>query len=261
MEPVLLSLPIDFRFEPALNLLPERGSPPSEVMILGDSVRAIDAWGGVAVRAAIEYYAGRHQRRVTLSPPLDTEAWRLLSSLIRDEPPAHLTLSFDAADLPKVARSVLLPAVPFRTVVEAEQAAGVLVGRASGRTRRAVRFAASALPELVDNSLRWTSSTPVLPIASIIHERNEDEIQLVVVDLGEAVGRTANPAASLASAVAAAPNGGLTSLGEVAVARGIDASITLAAGVGRLYWRRNTWIRARGDPVRGFVAAVTVPVE
>jgi hypothetical protein len=98
--------------EHALAYLPARGQAPSEWMFHAGELTAIDAWGAVALRTAIEFYARYQARQVTISQPREPGAWRLLYHLIREDCPAHARLSNDAnppAD--RVAPSaIILPA-------------------------------------------------------------------------------------------------------------------------------------------------------
>jgi hypothetical protein len=43
-----LSLIADMRGEAALSLLPNRGEPPAETLIIANGLKTIDAWGAAA---------------------------------------------------------------------------------------------------------------------------------------------------------------------------------------------------------------------
>lgn len=259
----VLSLPTDFRGEQALEFLPEPGPRSGELMIYANSVERIDAYGGCALRACVEYVARYHQLQVTLSPPDDAQAWRLMHRLIEPDCPGHLVLPNDAAQASgSTPRSVLLPAVPIPNVSEADQIAEVLVDRASGRLGGGTRLLAGVLSELVVNALAHAPtriSLPVPPIACIVHERHEDELQLVVCDLGRRlVGGSARD--DLLAVLEASPEGYLTELGAYLSHRRIDARVELAAGSGRCAWTGARWHATDGNALNGFAASVVIPL-
>lgn len=255
-----ISLPQELCGENALKILPESGGPRGEVMIFGDGVAQIDAWGGTALRTAIEYHGRYLQRRVTLSLPSDHEACALLHGLVRHDHPGHLVLPNDSNHQDKpVPRNVLLQAQPIAAIDQAEGVAEVLFDEAEGRLRDAARFVAKSLPELVVNSLVHGKRRPIPPVACAIHDREEDEVQLVVTDLG----RHHPPynGIRLRDAVLSGEGiHGLNSLVEQAERRSIDVSLSLVAGSGRLAWRSGNWQSAEDEPMSGFSAAITIPV-
>jgi hypothetical protein len=256
------SLPSELRGEEALVMLPQRGPAPAEVLIRGEGLRSIDGWGAAAVRTKIEYHARYQARRVTLSPPTNAEAWRLLHALIRVDHPEHLIVPNDAESVdPSAPRSVILPAVAFRSLDAVDAISERLLDEARGRIRQQLRFVATALPEFVLNSLTHASASPTRPVACVFHDRSEDELQLVVCDLGERIARQAHAAAALQAALAARSEGAITTLAEAARMRGLDVTISLASGSGRLYWRAGRWHPATAQAVAGFTAAITAPLS
>ena len=247
----------DLRGEDALSLLPKRGQPPSELMVMADQLKAIDAWGAVAIRTHIELCAGAQSQQVTVSSPNDPEAWRLLYHLLRHDCPRRLILADDAADVThtKSPSTIILPAIPFPTVERAEDAAGAIIDTVSGHLAKPLRFLAEELPELV-YTLTYAGATPTHPVACVFHDRDYGEVQLVVSDLGLRYDGDPDAGEALRTAVAGSPDGGLTSAVEVAAQRGLDASLTVAAGTGRLQWRKGTWIKASAQAIPGFTAAL-----
>lgn len=252
------TLPADLRAEAALQLLPQRGTTPDELMLLGEPVRHIDAWGGAALRTTIEYFARYQQRQVTLSMPESRPACELLHGLVRHDHPAHLVLPSDSNqhDAPQPP-NVLLAARRVPAPEHADALAEDLFERGSGRLREPIRFAAKHLPELSLNALTHGGNSPTAPVVCAVHEREEDEVQLVIIDLGSRMAR--DNAEALEHAVRGRADGHLRSLVESAQARDIDLSLTLASGVGRLYWRDGRWSRATAEAVPGFTAALTLP--
>jgi hypothetical protein len=183
----------------------------------------------------------------------------LLHALVRHDHPRHLVLPSDSPqhDAPEP-RNVLLAARRIISLEHADALFDDLVDRSGGRLREPVRFAAKHLPELALNALTHGSNSPTAPVVCGIHERDEDEVQLVVIDLGNRMAR--EDAEALEHAVRGRPEGHLRSLVESAGARDIDLSLTLASGVGRVYWRGGRWSRATAEPVPGFTAALTLPI-
>lgn len=242
-------------------MLPRRGPAPSEVLIRGEGLRSIDGWGAAALRTRIEYHARYQARRVTLSPPTNADAWRLLHALIRVDHPAHLVVPNDAEPVdPSAPRSIILPAVAVTTLDAADAIGERLLDEARGRMRRQLRFIASALPEFVLNAFSHASASPTKPVACVFHDRSEDELQLVVCDLGEQIARHADATAALEGAVSGRPEGGITTLAEAAHTRRLDVTISLASGNGRLYWRAGRWHPATAQAVAGFTAVITAPL-
>ena len=260
MSELLLSISGDLRGETALAYLPSRGHSPSERLFMADGLTGIDAWGAVAVRIAIEFYARYQSRQVTVSPPRRAEASRLFYHLLCEAAPRHACLS-DDADTPtgEAPRTIVLPAQRVISVERADEIAAALIGTASGRLARATRFLASQLPELVLNSLVHGADSPTAPVACIFHDREEEQLQLVVGDLGSRYDRVADADQALLRALnERGDDGALSSAVDVAASRGIDASLTLAGGAGRVYWRRGTWSTTQDIAVPGFVTAIAV---
>lgn len=261
-EPLVETLPSDLRGEGALPILPVPAPPPSEVMLFGDSVRHVDAWGASALRVKVEYLARYQQRRVTLSLPSERVVRELLHALIRHDCPRHLVLPTDSgSESAPAPQNVLVGARRVPSLEHADAIVEDLSDRANGRLNPAIRFAAKWLPELALNALTHGKDSPVPPIACVLHEREEDELQLVVVDLGLRVARSDEADTVLESRVLASPEGALSTLVGSASHRGLDVTLTLAAGTGRLYWRNGRWRRAVADEyLAGFTAVVTVPI-
>jgi hypothetical protein len=126
---------------------------------------------------------------------------------------------------------------------------------------RATRFVASQLPELALNGLAHGADSPTQPVFCIFYDREEDQVQLVVADLGSRYDHADNAEDAIQADLAAHPEGGLITTVEVAASRGIDATLTLAGGNGRVYWRRGAWSSTQAVAIAGFVAALTVQVD
>lgn len=250
------------RGEAALALLPLRGKPARELWLPADNLTAIDAWGSVALRTLIEFAARAQGKPVKMSRPTSKAAWNTLFYMLGPELPAHFFWA--SADRPDVRRrpsGIVLPAVRIPSLDHALVLSDALISKASDRSKTAVRFSAQLLPELASNSLRHGHDSPTSPVAAIYYDRIEDEVQLVVCDLGGTYDQDAKAATKLRASMAAAPEGALVSAVELAAARGIDATLTVAAGRGRLYWRQERWTEAEAQMVPGFTVALTVPID
>jgi hypothetical protein len=260
--PHLETLPPSLSGEEALSLYPRRGRAPHEVMLFGDGLQVIDAWGAVALRQKIEYHARYQQQRVTLSPPANNSAWQLLFWLLETSHPKHLVLPNEAADLPAARpRNILLSAQPIASPDVAFERVADIRDRAGGELGPAIRFAVAQLPELILNAVTFAESAPTKPVACMLHDRNEDEIQLVVGDLGDAIARNASTERVLEEVVLGRDEGNLLDMAGLAEARELDVSLTLASGTGRLYWRAGRWTPVGEQiDVPGFVVAITVHV-
>jgi hypothetical protein len=254
-------LPRELAGEDALLELPLRpGLAVTEYCIEGGNLDAVDAYGGAALRARVEYCARYRQRQVTIMPPRNTRAWSLVYATLANDAPRHLVLpNHKVASPGKAPRSVIVPAIPVSDVGTALAIGDMVVGQAAGEFRRQLGFLGAHLPELVDNALRWASDSPIKPVVCVMHDRTTDRLQLVVVDLGERISRRGDAADAIMAALKQAPEGSLQSLVEEASYRGLDAEVGLAAGLGRVRWTTGQWTEAGGSDVHGFAVAVSLP--
>jgi hypothetical protein len=258
----ILSAGGDCRSEGGLFLLPQRGEPAAEIGVFADSMAAIDAWGAAALKTSVEYYARYQQRQVTTSRPRRDDIWRLFYHLLSSDCPSHFVLTNDAEPpTGRMPASIILPAVRVGSVDAAEGIAEMLLSRNSGNLTRAVRFIAEELPELIDNALQHALNTPTSPVVCCFYDATEDELQLVVCDLGTGYDGAEASASGLVAAIDAQPRGGLSSAIGVATSRGLDATLTVAAGNGRVYWRAGTWTTAEAAAVPGFTVALAVQIS
>lgn len=254
-----ITLPPDSRSEHALWLMPSRGNPPAEVLIHAGGLKQIDAWGATALRTGIELWARRQQQQVSVSQPTDSAAWLLLYHLLADDCPAHLILTDDSSrPTGRCPSAILLPTARITSIHDADALSESLLARNAGRLTPALRFLAAELPELAQNALQHGTKSVTDPVACCFYDRHEDELQLLVSDLGSTYSQGADAEARLRDAVRAQPDGALTAAGELAEARGLDATLTLAAGTGRVYWRAGAWSSATAQTVAGFVSALCV---
>jgi anti-sigma regulatory factor (Ser/Thr protein kinase) len=255
-----ISLAGDVRGETALVHIPRRPSNADEVMILADGVTQVDAWTGTALRTVIEYHGRVRQRRVVFSPPGNATVARLLAGLLDNDLPGNFCVSNDAAAVGSPPRSVILPATVIKTFQAADEVGDVIPELGSHYARQIVRFLAGAAVVLAENAVQHAGDSPIGAVATLAHERDEDELQLVVADLGGSITRSPDVHLVLQEAVqdSLANDGSFIGLTRQAERFGLDVTLTLAAGSGRLYWRAGTWTPAEAQHVEGFTAAVTV---
>jgi hypothetical protein len=262
--PPVVSVAGDIRRETALEYLPALGKTTEEELMLAcDRVTHADAWSGASLRALVEYAATWLGMPVTVALP-GTAAIRSLLATLMGDLPNGATLP-DGAKWPESARSVLLPGSRIENSWQAEQYANAFA-TVAGRyySRREITFLAAALGVLLDNALVHGGKSPVGAITAIAHEREDDELQVVVCDLSEVVSRRSDASEALATAWATSEAGfhgvpgGLVGLATMAGARDFDVTIALTSGSGRLRWRAGEMEAEQSSYVPGFTAAVTL---
>jgi hypothetical protein len=230
-------------------------------MIMCDGVTDADAWSGTALRALVEYTATRLLMPVTFVPPNDPSVWALLASLIGGLP--NRAVLPVGGTWPDPVASVILPAGRVTDLGTAESLAGVLPTFGAAYPRREINFLAGALGELLNNALRHGAKSPIDVIATVAHERENNELQLVVADLSEAVSFHGDAERILSENWAASqsrPNrsGGLASIASKADRLDLDVSLAFCSGTGRFFWRGGNVVTASEQYIPGFTAAVTV---
>jgi hypothetical protein len=233
-DPELDPLPAELVGEDALTQLPIRGAAPSELCLEARNLSVIDAFGGAALRARVEYHAWYRQKQVMVTPPADHGAWSMLYAMLENEAPQHLILP--SLRIPRPGpppRSILIPAIPVRDEAVAEVLGSALAAQAGGDFQRQLRFLGAHLPALVDNTRRWAADSPIGgATVCAVHHRPTDELQLVVCDLGSSVARQADAARVIVDAITVVPEGSLQSLVNEAAARELAAKVLLASGPG-----------------------------
>jgi hypothetical protein len=262
--PPVWSISGDVRGERALRYLPPPSSPGDQVLVACDNISAADAYSGVAIRSLLEYAAARLLMPVTLSLPQDDAVRTILCDLVGGLPNGVRIARGASAPTGSSAR-VILPAARVRDVGFAELVTNHLpdTPRTAGATRRELNFLSASLGELLSNALLHSRS-PIDAIASVAHEPEEDELQLVVTDLGMTIARASDAAQALDSAWKTSEGrsrfpGGLASIGVRAERLNLDVSVSLYAGNGRLFQRAGTTHLASEEPfIPGFTAAVVL---
>jgi hypothetical protein len=257
----VVTLPPELRGEQALCLLPQPAlASEGEVVLFGETVSGVDAWGAAALRMSIEYHARHRQRRTTLSLPTAKDVAALLHALVRHAYPRHLILPSDSprhdATTPA---DILLAARPVSSLEDADRMAETLFAAAPGRLREAARFVAKSLPLFAANGLAHARRAPVPPVACALYDPAQGEVQLVVVDLGRASPGLDKD--SLRVAVLDHPaTASLQALADDARHRSLDVTLDLASGTGGLRWHAGRWRERAKEPAVGFSSAIAVSV-
>jgi hypothetical protein len=263
--PISLSISGDIRSEAALIHLPAPQRRPAEVMLSARNVTAVDAWSATSVRSLIDYFARYQQVNVVFEPPDDRAVWHLLCGALGTLPAHFILREPDGKKQPKSRpRNVILPARRIDTAAGAQEVGAGLAGPLMSNYRRsAANWIGGMAGALLDNAIRHPRDSPTAAIVSAMHERAENELQLVVSDLDTTVSRDPDAGAALeAMRDRSIENwGGLDTMVNLSVRRGLDISLTIAAGTGRLYWRGGRWTTAKATPVAGFTAAATVHLD
>jgi hypothetical protein len=220
----------------------------------------------VALRALLEYPATRLLMPVTLDLPNDEAVCCDFYDGL-GELPNNVTLARGTKPPDRRSHNVILPAFRIRDTGTAELIAEHLpvTPRSAGVERRELAFLAGAMSELTGNALRFAKS-PVDVIASVALEKEEDEVQLVVADLGDRFARGDDVAVRLEEAWRTNESrgrqtpSGLQGIALSAHARHLEVSLGIYSGTGRLL------CKSGHDPVfvteqpfvPGFVAAVVL---
>lgn len=242
----------------ALKLLPKpREWQRGEVLLRGEPLEKIDAWGGASLRCLIEYLGRYRQGRTHLWACDDADAWRHLCAFLAEDRPAHLILPPDVDGvLESSPPEVVLPALPVRSEEKALELAGRVLDTC-GEMPVAARFVAKYLPVLVMNSLEHADS-PVPPVVCAYHDRENEVLQLVVVDLGRR--KAPFTQRTLTKRVESPSDGSLKTLVESAKERKLNVSLDIVAGSGCLHWRNGSRRAATAEKIFGFCSAITVPL-
>jgi hypothetical protein len=256
----------DIRGDRALRYLPPASSPCDEVMVLCAGVERADAYSGFALRSLLEYVSGRLLVPVVLEFPDPSANIAIkLSTLIGTFPNGVRPVA-DASFPVGSDRSVVMPAVRLQNVGFAELVSDAMLDfdRPGEVDFRSIRFLAAALLALADNGIKYAKS-PVDVIACLAYNSDENEIQLVVGDLGHTVARHADVSNLLAelwqkSTTTGRSGGGLVGICKLAEAGGFDSSLAIHSGSGRMTCRAGEPPSfQKGEPaVPGFVASVRV---
>lgn len=166
-------------------------------------------------------------------------------------PPAHFTL-LPATQVADSEDARLIGEVVYDSCLEARIA----------RTRAG--YAAEAAMELADNALVHAAGAPDPPVVAVSSFGRERIVEVAVTDAGTAISE--NPAAE--TLLGALPGraleenpGFLALILNKALAAGVEATVQVYAGTGRLLWTRTQHRTDRGLYVPGMTVVARIPPE
>jgi anti-sigma regulatory factor (Ser/Thr protein kinase) len=263
--PPVWSVAGDIRGEAALRYMPPPSSPGEQALIVCDAVSHCDAWSAAVLRTLLEYAATRLLMPITLSLPSDQNVRVALTDALGTLPNG-VQLARDTKLPTRTSHNVIMPATRVRNLGLAEAVAEHLPGtsRSAGASRRELNFLALVLLELLTNALAHGKS-PVEAVASVGYEAEEDELQLVVCDLGQKIARQREAGEVLSEAWKVSEKrgrrtpSGLPGIGAMAMRRSMNLSLSIFSGTGRVFWRAGKARFVSEEPfIPGFTAAVVL---
>lgn len=253
-----ISLGADACGEPALAYIPRRPSTAVECMIVAAHTERADAWTGTSLRTAIEYHGRLRQRRVVLGLPRQRRAATLLAGLLDNDLPRHFCLTNDSGPVGLPPRNVILPSTVVWNVDEGDNAGDAVLDFGEGYPRRPVRYIAGATSMLAEQTFQRQS--PIGTICTVVHERDDNTLQLVMTDLG--LSERAAPASGQELEALVQRSEMYDTVGWLATQAErleLEVDITVAAGAGRLRTTEMGPIGATTEAaVAGFTTAVVV---
>lgn len=222
-----------------------------------------DAFTGAAVREAID----RHVRRdrghsVVVREPAKLETLAALYDLLGTLP--RRSRWAGEADRPRRDPAVLLPAMRITSAPKLRDAANFLGSAAAGPLRlppNASWLLATAAAHFGDNALKHSPAGQRSVLLCACHELTSHDLQVVALSAAVPEAAQEQPAAYLREAMARsdATLGGLFSLRELARRRKISATLRLATGSGRLFWRDDKpRYEGQAPIIPGFVASLEI---
>jgi hypothetical protein len=258
--PPWISITGDVRGQAALRYLPVADGGEDCTCVFCDHVTAVDTWSGCVVRALLEYARRGLGIPVQLSPPAAPAVCAQLAART-GELPQGITISGARWELGEP-DEILVPAVRIRERALASQVADFVpfIGAGLGYPRRETRFLGAAFATLVDNAATHAAGSPVDAIAGVAYEPESNELQVVVIDLADGVSGASDSEGALADiwANSTARFGGLAGLAAMAENWGLDVTLSLASGTGRLTWDASGVEHGSDQYVAGFTAAAIV---
>jgi hypothetical protein len=252
-----ISLTVDARGEAALAYIPQRPSSAIECMIVADGAEHVDAWTGSTLRSAIEYHGRLRQKRVILGLPRQRRSATVLAAMLDNDLPRHFCLTDDSDDLVTPPRNVVLPSTVLRTPTEGDDAGDAVSDLGSAYPRRPIRYLSGAISMLAE--LTFERPSPIGTICTVMHEREENRLQLVVTDLG--LTEAAEPRNGKELAELAADGGEKERVEWLLVQAeklGLDVDLTVAAGAGRIRAGAAGMKNETSTHVEGFTTALEV---
>jgi hypothetical protein len=262
-----ISITGEVRGRAALQYLPDPEAPRDsggDLLVAASSVTALDAWGGAVIRALIEDHVSRAtEGSVCVWPPragsVFERAYDVLGTL-----PARVTVS-SGEGVPGRDRSVVIPAQRVRDQDEANNLALWVLAAAPHTqprlSRAEAKLLATAVPTLAENGLEYAPASSCGTVICATIEQAAREVQLVTVDLGDAVARAPDPLEALRRSIRTARSkfGGLHNVLQRAEQLELASSLDIRSGTGEAQWTDGRW-RFRGSQpfVAGWAVGLTV---
>jgi hypothetical protein len=240
--------------------MPRVSETPEAVLISAGELSHVDPWPGTVIRTIAEYHGRWQQRPVRLEPPRDSATWSRLATMIGTDLPAGFGLAGKRSWPPDPSRQVILPVQRIASLDAADSLAEAVEERVKiNYPNTLARYLGAAFGSVAENAVVHGAGSPTDPIGAVAYDSEMDELCLVVSDLGIGVRCEAGPVAALERSIpGSSPMSGLTSIANEAERKQIDASITIAAGSARRFWRGGTWSSFRDFPTPGFAIGIRI---
>jgi hypothetical protein len=206
----------------------------------GRTLRQPDSFTGVAVREAIDrHLLADRGHDVVLLEPRDVRDFDLLADLLGPLPKRARWAGLHP--FPRRDGSVLLPAmrIPDRTTADLLADALPSVTAALRLPLSEARLAATAAAVFADNALIHAAPKAPASLLSICRVVEANDLQVVMLTPSVPPDARTDPGGYLRDVArrSEAHLGGLYSVGALARRRGIDATLRVAIGTGRVYVR------------------------
>ncbi len=250
------------RGDTALALLPQmRAAPagPTELAVVASMVTDADPLAGAVLRLGIDGHIAAHRGNdASYWEPRDERARARLGDLLGPLPAGCEACQDYPA--PRRDPNVLLPATPLRGPDDLTLAAEWLLHPQArvGMTVSHARLLSLALATLAENALLHSESDQS-PTACAALDPLARSLEIAVVDAGPALGEGEQAEQVLRELIGSSRRvgGGLASLMAIAERRGIEASLLLASGPGRVRIRQQASYATRVH-FPGFAGAFSI---
>jgi hypothetical protein len=265
-----ISISGEVRRGTALQYLPDQRSSrdnDGELLVAASNVTALDAWGGATIRALIEDHMSRAaDGSVCVWPPRASSTFARTYDVLSVLPPRVTVSSEEGA--PARDRSVVIPALRVRDQDEANNLALWVLAAAPHTqprlSRAEAKLLATAVPTLAENGLEYAPASSCGTVICATIEQAAREVQLVTVDLGEAVARAPDPLDALRRSIrtAQAKFGGLHNVLKRAQQLELASSLDIRSGTAEAQWTDGRWHFRGSQPfVAGWAVGLTVHRE
>jgi hypothetical protein len=256
------TVPHAFNGQRARSALVALVSPAAQRRLVFDAreTTRVDAYAAAVLRTAVELHLARKARNSNvIVEPASDESWAMLYDLLGEVLPARCAWA-GTRPTPTRGRRVVLPAttvidddVELITDHALRSAAGAL--RFGDHAGRLLQESAAAF---LENARTHGTPAEVPPVICAAFDRQTNDLQLVVCDLGRDVPTDGQATLHSAVAESRANGGGIQSLAALTRGR-LDFSVRLAHGTGRAHYRTNrSWHFSAGSEVPGYIAGIEI---